>query len=213
MGLALPATEPPICLQMHEGLTQALSCPAGQNMFQLLFADFGSVLGNCSAGLQSDPTCSTASHSMVLARQLCLGKPNCTLTSTNDIWGPDPCPGRPKTLAVQAACDSGAHCYAIGFNSTFGDNMVLQQAPAAAAVFGTVTGATTNVSVTVLDQASGASYSVSADVGQGGLWKALLRPAPAGGNFSITATATCSSESTSATIHNTTFGDVWYCAG
>ncbi len=88
-----------------------------------------------------------------------------------------------------------------------GDNMVLQQQPAQAAVYGVVTGNTTNVSVTVTDE-SGISYSVLAIVAQG-LWKALLHPAPPGGNFTITATAICSSEQVSASISNVTFGDVW----
>jgi hypothetical protein len=214
LALVAMADTQPTCLQLPEGTSQTLSCPAGQSIYNLSFADFGAVQGSCASGFTSDPTCSTSKASMALARSLCLGQPSCALTSSNDIWGPDPCPGRPKTLAVQAQCDSGRHCYAISFNSTLGDNMVLQQQPAQAAVFGVVTGATTNVTVTVTDQAAGGgSYTVAAVVGQGGQWKALLTAAPAGGNYTIAATATCATEQVTATVANVTFGDVWYCGG
>ena len=208
----LPFISADPCLQLHEGLTQPLSCPPNQNIYRINFADFGGVLGNCTSGFSIDPSCTTFNASMALARQLCLGKPSCVLDSSNAVWGPDPCPGYPKTLAVDAACDSGSHCYAISFNSTQGDNMVLQQQPARAAVYGVVTGNTTNVTISVTDQ-GGASYSVAAAVGAGGLWKALLPPTPAGGSYNITATATCSTEQASTSIVNVAFGDVWYCGG
>lgn len=85
--------------------------------------------------------------------------------------------------------------------------MVLQQGPSQSAVYGTVIGNTTNVSVTVSDE-TGASYSVAAVVSNG-MWKALLRPAAAGGNYSIVATAFCVTENASTTIEGVTFGDVW----
>lgn len=208
-ALVLVAADP--CVQLHEGITQTLSCPPGQNVYRVLFADFGEPTGNCSSGFAVNPACTTFASSMARAKQLCLGQPSCVLESNNAIWGPDPCPGEPKTLTVDVDCDSGAHCYAISFNSTLGDNMVLQQQPAHAAVFGLVVGNTTNVTVTVSDE-SGSSYSVAAVVA-GGQWKALLEPTAAGGNYTITATATCSTEQTTATIQNVTFGDIWFCAG
>jgi hypothetical protein len=200
------------CVQLHEGVTQTLSCPeAGQNVYHVLFADYGTPSGNCSAGFQVDPTCTTSASAVARAKLLCLGKPGCALESSNDVWGPDPCPGQPKTLTVQVDCDSGDHCYDITFNRTLGDNMVLQQQPGQAAVYGVVTGNTANVSVTVTDEAAaGSSYTVDAVVSEAqGLWKAMLHPTKAGGNYSITATATCATEQVSATIRNVTFGDVW----
>lgn len=209
--VALVAADP--CLQLHEGITQTLSCPTdGQNVYKVVFADFGSPSGNCSSGFEVDPTCTTFSSAMAHAQQLCLGQPSCVLVSSNDAWGPDPCPGRPKTLTVSAECDSGAHCYAVSFNSTLSSNMVLQQQPAQAAVYGLVIGNTTNVSVSVTDEA-GSSYSVDATVSAGGHWKALLHPTAAGGNYTIVATASCSSEQVSTNITNVAFGDVWYCGG
>merc|ERR1712190_454296 len=41
------------------------------------------------------------------------------------------------------------------------------------------------------------------------MWKALLKPAPAGGSYTIKV----SDGTDSATITDVTFGDVWYCAG
>jgi hypothetical protein len=133
-----------------------------------------------------------------------------------------------------------------GFDAGFGDNMVLQRAPAAAAVYGYLdTSAATAVKVTVSD-ASGPLYSVDATLnatsqpfgdGWGArpcpkavcppydmatftpfafplpTWKALLRPAPAGGNYSITAECTgCESKAT-LVLAGVTMGDVWVCAG
>ena len=208
--LVLAASTP--CIQLKEGVTQNLTCPnAGENIFRINFADFGNVRGNCSSGFTSDPTCTTLNHSFALAKQLCLGQPRCSLDSSNDVWGPDPCPGYPKSLAIDVSCGGGAHCYAISFNNTLGDNMVLQQGPAQAAVYGVFIGATSNISVTVTDQ-TGSSYTVAAGVTQG-LWKALLRPTPAGGSYKVTATATCASEQVSASIENVAFGDVYYCGG
>lgn len=85
--------------------------------------------------------------------------------------------------------------------------MILQQQPARSAVYGVVTGNTTNVSVTVTAE-DGSFYSVQAIVNQG-QWKALLHPAPSGGNYTLTATASCMSEQVSAQLSNVAFGDVW----
>ena len=186
LALALASATP--CVDLHEGTSQTLACPAGQNVFRVNFADFGNVGGsNATCDFKSDQKCTTAAASMAHARQLCLGKASCDLDSSNDGWGPDPCPGYPKSLAVDVSCDAEPHCYAVTFNTTLGSYMVLQQAPAAAAVYGTVTGNTTTVTVTVED-GGGNTYTVPAAVA-GGQWKALLRPAPAGGNYNITATA------------------------
>ena len=194
----------PYCVQLGEGQSQNLTCPDGQNVFKVTFADFGTPSGNCSTGFQVNPQCSTFDASMAHAKQLCLGNPSCSLTANNGAWGPDPCPGVPKILAVAAECDSGPHCYDISFNSTLGSNMVLQQQPSTAAVYGTLIGNSSNVTLTVTWE--GGSYTVGATVTQG-LWKALLRPTSAGGNYTITATATCESEQATATIYNVTFGD------
>lgn len=98
------------------------------------------------------------------------------------------------------------------FGPMFGDNMVLQRGPAQAAVYGTVTNLSTGGRIVVAVVGAGQSYSVTAAV-TGQSWKALLKPAPAGGSVSITATASPSPSGLAASITNVTFGDVWYCGG
>ena len=108
---------------------------------------------------------------------------------------------------------------ALTFSDTCGDNMVLQMAPAKAAVSGFLNvSESATVEVSVSDGSS--SYKVQANVtklapdpenpGPAGFkWKAFLRPAKAGGDITITA----SSGAHSAKISHVTMGDVWYCSG
>lgn len=94
--------------------------------------------------------------------------------------------------------------------------MVLQQAPARAAVSGHLASTSGEVdpavSVTV-DDGQGATYTVDAVVSPDGTtWKALLTPAVAGGVYTIA--AQCTSGCTgAATLTDVTFGDVWLCSG
>eukprot|EP00051_Salpingoeca_urceolata_P012456 m.154374 g.154374 ORF g.154374 m.154374 type:complete len:759 (-) comp17497_c1_seq1:23-2299(-) len=127
------------------------------------------------------------------------------------------------------------------FDNVFGSNMVLQQEPAMAAVYGkfppgTSPSATATVTVT---SDGGESYTVNAVVNKTHIpqgpdnltlaeelgwvwpgpyqtWKALLKPTKAGGNYTIT--AKCSGcfqadQYNNATITNVTFGDMWFCSG
>ena len=108
---------------------------------------------------------------------------------------------------------------------------MLQRAPARAAVYGYLgsghglgagaASGSVRVTVSVANVAQGAAalgdardkYTVNATVDtRAGTWKAFLRPAPAGGSYSIRAAcvAGCKGE---ATLSDVTFGDVWYCAG
>ena len=121
-----------------------------------------------------------------------------------------------------------------GFSVVLGDWMVLQQSPAAAAVYGYAPVGATSVTVTISDGKS--SYDVVATVGKdathqpngyvdpgtglnlnitNNTWKALLHPTAAGGDYSITAKcgSGCSTGATSATLAHATFGDMWYCTG
>lgn len=117
--------------------------------------------------------------------------------------------------------------------------MVLQQAPAKSAVYGMVMGHPSAVKVTVTDETTGTSYDVPAEFntthqpwgpefvgGEAGYnskgayvngpyltWKAFLKPAPAGGNFTISAVCTgCTEDGSFSNINitNVTMGDVWY---
>jgi hypothetical protein len=106
------------------------------------------------------------------------------------------------------------------YNANFQDNAVLQRGPNQATVYGgfTLAPGQTNADVTVqvIDLAdAGASYTLQARTDpKARSWKALLRPAPAGGRFEIaTACTSGCSNSSAIVISNITFGDVFFCSG
>ena len=96
----------------------------------------------------------------------------------------------------------------LSFNDTHGSFMVLQQAPAKAAVYGTVAESEGDVQVSVASIGQD-TYMVKANA-QNGRWLAYLKPTAAGGDYTITATAASGTE---VNMTNVTFGDVYYCAG
>eukprot|EP01050_Picozoa_sp_SAG11_P023777 SAG11_NODE_4883_length_1735_cov_1.166259_1_plen_277_part_00 len=59
------------------------------------------------------------------------------------------------------------------------------------------------------------SYTVTATVDPDtGMWGAMLKPAPAGGNYNVQASVTGAANTTSDPIvHNATFGDIYVCSG
>jgi hypothetical protein len=102
------------------------------------------------------------------------------------------------------------------FAGVFTDHVVLQRAPAKAAVYGVVIGemselgsmGTVGVSVTV---SGSASYTVEAehvDVVNAtyARWKAFLKPAPAGGEYTISAKCSGCNNTTAKTLSDVTFG-------
>ena len=101
----------------------------------------------------------------------------------------------------------------ISFFTGLTDGAVLQRAPKAANVYGTLgkggTGAT--VAVSSADGAF-AAYSVEASVA-GAAWKAALKPMPDGGDVKITATCTGCADAKPAVLQHVAFGDVYYCSG
>jgi sialate O-acetylesterase len=108
----------------------------------------------------------------------------------------------------------------ICFSENLGSNMVLQQAPAKACVFGLLGtghhGATIKLSSSSLTVAD---VVVAAEVTAGVRWKACLAPQKAGGEYTITATTVTADApinkepAASASIDHVTFGDVFYCSG
>jgi hypothetical protein len=106
----------------------------------------------------------------------------------------------------------------LSFSAGFSSHMVLQRAPAKAAVYGFGAGPVT-VKVAGADSTGleAVSYSVvahaaaKADDGGGGVstWKAYLKPMKAGGSYTITATGSAGS----ATLEHVTMGDVFFCSG
>ena len=131
-------------------------------------------------------------------------------------------PAAAFALALSAAaaapalsCDSSRVCFSGGFSHM----AVLQRAPAAAALYGSVPAASpAGAPVALTLSARDGSYSktfatsVRADL----TWKVVLDPMmpQGGGDFSATvACATCAGAATSATLVGLTFGDVLMCSG
>ena len=124
---------------------------------------------------------------------------------------PPPHPA-PPACGVFPSVNGGASGCTIGtslnFSNVFGSQMVLQRAPARAAVYGYLGHShslTAKVSVVVSSRAF-KNYTVNASVDlQKGTWKALLPPTEAGGSYRIT--ASCESGCTgSELIDSVTFG-------
>lgn len=108
--------------------------------------------------------------------------------------------------------------------------MVLQR-DATTAVYGQVVGdggKDVSVSVTMSNDATGAVYTVPATIIAGptyslqsaanytATWKAYLRPAPAGGSYTISAKcsgAGCGGALPVSTLERVTMGDVYFCSG
>ena len=125
-------------------------------------------------------------------------------------------PPAPPDVPVPPAPWPNAPGSGFGFSVVFSDHIVLQQAPAMAAVYGPTGGANGStaaaVSVTVTPSAGGGQpYTVQANVtADGGRWKALLRPtADSQGATTFTITATCASGCTgnlTAALNDVVFG-------
>jgi hypothetical protein len=106
--------------------------------------------------------------------------------------------------AAQAAADEP-----VSFSAGFSSDMVLQRAPAKAALYGFGTGPV-SVHVAGTDgTAAAVEYTVVAQPRADGAWKAFLAPHEAGGSYTIIA----SSGGSSATLERVTMGDVYYCSG
>ena len=102
-------------------------------------------------------------------------------------------------------------------SGVFSDSAVLQRAPAKAAIFGAAgtifgngtiapdSGAT--VTVSIKEGGGGSSYTVTATAATDGGWKVLLKPAQAGGDYTISAACTsgCAGKQPHAIV-NVTFG-------
>jgi hypothetical protein len=120
---------------------------------------------------------------------------------------------------------------ALLFSAGQDNDMVLQRAPAQAAVYGVALELGSQVEVTV-SGVGAAPYTVGAKVmpaaatyaGPGGanytaIWKAYLRPTKAGGSFTISAKCLtgCGTGADAArnvaTIQRCTYGDVYFCSG
>jgi len=125
----------------------------------------------------------------------------------------------PQSTQPKFPATPGTH-----FSGVFSDHVVLQRAPSKSAVYGVVFGAEagTGVNVQVSSSATG-TYNVQARVDTTRLgsdplgyatWKAFLKPADAGGNYTINASCSgCKYSNVTSALNDVTFGDVWFCSG
>jgi hypothetical protein len=155
---------------------------------------------------------------------------------------PAPCPPacgydqQHKCCGVYTSSAGGGSCVcpaSVLFSAGIDNDMVLQRAPAKAAVYGSVLELGAAVEVTVEGGSGMGAYTVQADVmpagsnkyalggvTYGASWKAFLKPASAGGSLTITAkcTAGCGTGITrssrdEASVTRVTHGDVFFCSG
>lgn len=150
----------------------------------------------------------------------------------------DKCPPSCEWQDTKQCCgiwdENIGKCYcppSLVFSAGFSSDMVLQRAPAKSAVYGVAFRTDAVIDVQIQDEA-GLNYNVSATVqpllkvdhGPAGAnytaqWKAFLRPASAGGVYTITARCLkkCGSDSdvkrNTALIERATFGDIYFCSG
>ena len=97
------------------------------------------------------------------------------------------------------------------FSGVFTDHVVLQREPAKAAVYGVIFGAEAGTAVTVtVTTSEGAKLydapgtvmhtEVKAPGGAYAKWKAFLKPAPAGGNFTVSVSCTSCANTTASKL-------------
>ncbi|XP_024542252.1 beta-galactosidase 8 isoform X1 [Selaginella moellendorffii] len=78
-----------------------LSCSPGQFISSIFFASFGNPKGRCGAFQKG--SCH-ALESETIVEKACIGRQSCSFEIFWKNFGTDPCPGKAKTLAVEAAC-------------------------------------------------------------------------------------------------------------
>lgn len=118
--LGVAALEPPtqgvVCGFVNSGgkgniWNTTLDCASsgGGTISAITFASYGRPAGMCAgyAGqtpLKADPRCDAAGAKAVV-ESACVGKPSCTITSSDEVFGGAPCAGDTR-LAVQATCSN-----------------------------------------------------------------------------------------------------------
>ena len=98
-----------------------------------------------------------------------------------------------------------------GFSAVFGSRMVLQRAPAKAALYGFGTGPVSVHVVGTDGMDNAVEYTIEVQSRADGTWKAFLSPHVAGGSFTLTAKSTAGGSAV--TLTSLTFGDVYVCSG
>lgn len=122
-------------------------------------------------------------------------------------------PGLSATLAfllAGGAASGAAGAAGLGFATSYGDHMVLQQSPKQAVVWGHCGAAGCGKITISLAAKSSATSQPAAPGGVPGTWIAKL-PAITGGDTPFTVTVT--DGTATATLSDVLFGDVWVCSG
>ncbi|CAM6034568.1 unnamed protein product [Sphagnum compactum] len=79
-----------------------LECTTGQQIATITFASFGNPYGECGNFLKGSCHADTSYN---ILNKVCVGNQRCEVHVSNRLFGKDPCPGTPKSLAVEAACN------------------------------------------------------------------------------------------------------------
>ena len=121
-------------------------------------------------------------------------------------------------VSVLVAGDPPFDFSRVTFSAAFSSSMVLQRAPAQAAVFGTAApGATVTVQLAgpggFAYTSPPAAVARSADPSRNGTWKVLLPARPAGLFYSLSAGCAGCANATPALLGDVAFGDVFLCSG
>jgi hypothetical protein len=189
------------------------------------------VIGEASAGsicrgvTQDSPNCVVSLGDAALDTALAAAPSAPAEANCSGGWqmGPpssktlEPCVCDPKSFGCPTV-DPAFDLSRVQFAGSFLPGMVLQRAPAQAAVFGTAPpSATVSVVATGPD---GWSYSAQAmssalldSAELHGTWKVLLPPRLAGNGYTITASCPGCPNATKQTLENVSYGDIWFCTG
>ncbi|MCO5561332.1 hypothetical protein L7F22_014953 [Adiantum nelumboides] len=83
--------------------TMRLECAPNQKISSIQFASYGNPRGSCQYFRHGN---CHANNTADVVKEACIGKRQCSLSTTKMslLVGEDPCPGLPKSFAVQALC-------------------------------------------------------------------------------------------------------------
>jgi len=90
------------CDISSEGEQSNLYCPSGSTINAVTFVSYGNSGGDCAHGFTKGTCDSTKARAIV--EKACLGKQTCSIPTSNDFFGGDPCLDVVKHLSVSVSC-------------------------------------------------------------------------------------------------------------